>query len=212
MTPSNTRRERSHKRPRTGQSARMLPRSRVPVAVQTMATPSGAARFQAGKALSVTAEKDPDRVYPYFDAIAALLERDSKIVRWNAIQIVASLAAADTDRKLDALLDTYLAFIRGSNLISAANAIQGAGRIARCRPDLLNWIVPAILAVERATYETPECRNVAIGKALDALRELGPSACRRPEVAAFVRRQKANTRAAVARRAERMTADLAFGA
>jgi len=208
MAPPIARRERPHTRPRTRQSARMLSRSQVPAAVRTMAAPSGTARFAAGKALAVTAEKDPRRVYPHFEAIAALLASDSKIVRWNAMQILALLAPVDQDQKLDGVLDTCLAFIRGSNLVSAANAIRGAGRIARSRPELLDRIVPAILAVEDATYETPECRKVAIGHALDALRELWPSVRQRPEVAEFIRRQRATTRPAVARRAERMAADL----
>ena len=79
------------------------------------------------------------------------------------MQIIARLAAADADRKVDGILHTYLGFISAGNLISAANAIQGAGQIGRSRPDLVDRIVPAILGVERATYETPECRNVAIG-------------------------------------------------
>jgi len=212
MASPSARRKPPRKKPRKGQSTRMLTRAQVSTAVRTMAAPSGAARFAAGKALSVTAEKDPSRVYPHFAAIAALLDSSSKIIRWIAIQIVALLAPADTDHKLDALLDKYLAFIRGSNMVSAANAIRGAGQIARCRPDLLDRIIPAILEVERATYETPECRNVAIGQALDALSELGPSVCRRPEAAGFIRRQRANTRAAVARCAARMTADLASSA
>lgn len=212
MASASTRRKPPRKKPRQGQSTRMLTRAQVSAAVRTMIAPSGTARFAAGKALSVTAEKDPSRVYPHFAALAALLESDSKVVRWNALQIVALLAPADTDHKLDALLDKYLAFIRGSNMVSAANAIRGASLIARCRPDLLDRIIPAILEVERATYETSECRNVAIGHALNALSQLGPSVCRRPDVAAFVRRQRSNTRAAVARCAARMTADLASSA
>jgi hypothetical protein len=187
----------------------MLPVARVAAAVETMAAPTGTARFGAGKKLAATAEKDPGRVYPHFDTIAALLDSQSKVVRWNAMQIIASLATVDVDHKIDALLDTYLAFIRGDNLISAANAIKGAGAIARSRPDLLARILPAILAVERAEYETPECRNVAIGQALDALRWLGVEVRAREEVSAFIRRQTTNSRAKVARTAAQMASELA---
>jgi hypothetical protein len=173
-----------------------------------MAAPSGTARFAAGKSLAATAAKDPARVYPHFDAIAVMLQSESKIVRWSAMRILALLAPADTDRKLDAVLDAYLAFIHGGNLISAANAIGGAACIGRCRPDLLDQIVPAILQVERAAYETSECRNVAIQQALDALLELGPDVCRQAKVAQFIRRQRTNARAKAARKAERMTVDL----
>jgi hypothetical protein len=191
--------------------ARMLPAARVAAAVETMAEPSGTARFAAGKALCITSEKEPGRVYGHFDAIAALLASECKIVCWNATQIIARLAPVDTQRKVDAILDRYLSFIRGTNLISAANAIGGAGKIALCRSDLWERIVPAMLAVEGATYETAECRNVAIGHALDSLAALGPGVCRRPDVAGFIQRQKGNTRAAVARRAESMAAELAGG-
>ena len=208
MPKANAARKRPQKKSPKKKPVRMLSAAQVPTDVQTMAAPSGTARFGAGKALAVTAAKDPHRVYPHFDVIAALLASDSKIVRWNAMQIIAPLAAVDTAHKVDAVLDTYLAFIRGHNLISAANAIGGAGQIALARPDLLDRILPAILAVERATYETPECRNVAIGQVLDALQKLWPSVRGRPEVAAFIHRQQTNTRAAVARRADRMAADL----
>lgn len=211
MNPSRLRRTRSHRTPQQRHAARVLSRAQVRAAVERMAAPSGTARFAAGKALSVSAEKDPARVYPYFDAIAALLRSDSKVVCWNAMRILAALAAVDTERKVDTLLDGYLAFIRGGKLISAANAIRGAGRIALARPDLLDRIIPAIFGVERAEYETPECRNVAIGQALQAIRPLGASVHSRADVAAFIRRQKSNTRTAVAACAEELTADLAAG-
>jgi hypothetical protein len=57
------------------------------------------------------------------------------------------------------------------------------------------------LGVERAEYETPECRNVAIGHALEALKGLWGEVRGDEEVRGFVERQVGNTRAAVARRA-----------
>jgi len=189
----------------------MLPTAQVPIAVQTMAAPSGTARFAAGKSLVVTAEKDPARVYPHFDTIASLLESDCKIVRWNALQICALLAPVDTARKVDPLLSAYGACVRGDNLVSAANAIKGLCQIARCRPDLVDRIVPLVLDVEHATYATAECRNVAIGQALNALWEAGPHVRGGADVTAFIRRQRENPRAAVASRAERMTTELMSG-
>lgn len=211
MPSSHVRSKRPRRKTAKRPAVRILPESRVAAAVRTMSAPTGTARFAAGKALCVTAEKDPGRVYAYFDAIAALLGSDCKIVRWNALQTLARLAPVDVDRKLDGLLDAYLAPIRGDNLISAANAIQGAGRIGAARPDLLERILPPILAVENARYETAECRNVALGHVLSVLAGLGPQICRRPDVASLIRRQQTNIRAAVARNAKRIVADLAIG-
>ncbi len=208
MAPPTVRRKQPVKKPKVKRAVRVLTPRQVAAAIEKMAGPSGTARFAAGKALAVTAAKHPARIYPQFDAIAAMLDSDSKIVCWNAMQIINSLAAVDQEHKIDATLDRYFAFIRGVTLISAGNAVRGLGQIARARPDLLDRVIPAVLGVEGATYETPECRNVVIGHALDALRELWPAVRQRPDVTTFVRRQRANTRAAVARRAEKLAADL----
>jgi len=173
-----------------------------------MAAPSGADRFAAGKAVMLTAERDPARVYPHFDGVAALLAGEGKIVRWNAMQILAAMAAVDEEHKLDGVLDAYLTFTCGPNLVTAANAIQGAGRIAAARPDLKDRIVSDLLGVENATYGTAECRNVAIGQVLTVLAALGPDVCCRPDVSDFVRRQQSNPRPAVAKQAKRMVANL----
>jgi len=198
-------------------SVRILSPAQVAAAVATMAAPSGTARFAAGKALVASARQDPARVYPHFAAFVPLLAGASKVVRWNALQILAALAPADTAHQLDAHLDTYLSFITGGNLVSAANAIQGAGLIAQARPDLAARIIPAILAVESATYDTAECRNVAIGHALDIFAALDAAAVARDpsefstrvlvraDVVAFILRQQANTRPAVARQARQMS-------
>lgn len=189
---------------RKQKTVRALSGAAVLSALRRMSEPSGTARFEAGKALSATAAKDSHRVYPHFDAIRALMQSDCKIVRWNAMQILTRLAAVDDEHKVDAIVDDLLAMIRGTNLISAANAIRGLGSIALHRPDLHDRIIRGVLTVEGATYETPECRNVAIGGALTALKELGAEALGRKDVAAFVRRQCDNTRKAVARRAQGM--------
>lgn len=194
----------------TPRRLRLLSRAQVPAAVAAFAAPSGTARFTAGKTLHATAVRDAGRVYPYFDAIAELMGSDCRIVCWEAIRVIAELAAVDTNHKVDALLDRYLAFVSGDSMVSAANAVRGAGKIGHARADLLDRIVPAILVVERATYRTAECRNVVIGHALATLREMGPRIIARPDVLDFVRRQTSNSRRFVARCAENILADVAI--
>jgi len=208
MATSTTRQARPKKSARKKPVVRVLTRTQVGGAIRTMFEPKGTARFAAGKALVVTAEKAPERVYPGFDAVAALLGSDSRIVRWNAMQILARLAGVDKEGKIDEVLDAFIRFIKGGNMVTAANAINGLARIVLARPDLIERTLPAMLGVENESYETPECRNVAIGHALKALAELWPLVSSRPEVAAFVKRQQGNTRAAVARKAGKLAAEL----
>jgi hypothetical protein len=185
-------------------ATRTLAGVKIAKAVQRMGAASGTDRYAAGKELIATAEKYPERVYPHFAAVARLLGSDAKIVRWEAQRILALLAGVDAENRMEPLLDAYLAYIRGSNMISASNAIKGAGEIARARPELRDRIVAAILQVEQAAYETPECRNVAIGHALEALKGMWTEVGRDEAVRGFVDRQVGNTRAAVARRAREL--------
>lgn len=210
MAPVPSQRKSSKTRePGARPTARVLRPAQIAAAIERMAAPSGTARFAAGKALCQTAERDPQRVYPHIERLAALLDSESKIIRWVAIRALGLLAAADSQHRLDRYLDTYLRLVTGCELIAAANAIQGAGLIAKARPDLRERVIDTLLSVERARYETPECRNVAIGKVLAVLREFGPAARRRPDVARFIQRQRRNSRAAVARLAERIHAESA---
>lgn len=190
-------------RSRPHRQLRTIPVSRL---LKTMAQPSGTERYTAGSALVAKATADPNRVYTHFDDIAALLRSESNIIKWCAIRAIAALAGADVDDKTSFLLDEYLAFIRCSKLVTAANAIAGAGRIAEAQPKLRARILDSLLQVEQLDFGTPECRNVAIGHALDALARLPAEVLRRRAIAQFVKRQQVNPRPSVARRAERLIA------
>jgi hypothetical protein len=183
---------------------RILPAGQVAKAVARLGAPTGTDRFAAGKVLIATAEKDPGRVYPHFAAVARLLGSENKIVRWEVQRILGALARVDVENRIEPLLGEYLAYIRGTNMISAANAIGGAGEIAKAKPELRGRIVEAILGVETATYETPECRNVAIGHALEVLKGMWREVKEDAAVRGFVERQVGNTRVAAAKRAREL--------
>jgi hypothetical protein len=164
-----------------------------------LSSPTARMKYAAMKELRLLSERAPQSLYADFDFFRHLLRSDKSVFRWNAIRILGNLAPVDHDRRIDGVLDDYLAPIRGPHLIDAANTIAGAAAIALARPDLAGRIASAILKVERAEYATPECRNVAIGHVLKALARIrGVVADPRP-IDRFARRQQDNPRAAVRR-------------
>lgn len=187
-------------------SPAILSPSQIPPALTRLAAPTGTDRYRAGKSLIATAERHPDRLYPHFAALVALLDSPSNIIRWNATRILSFLAPVDTENKLDQLLDRLLTPIQQHHMISAANAILDTARIALAKPYLLPRILPEILSVESATYETPECRNVCIAHTLDALKLLWPTVRNDPAVQSFIRRQTTNPRHSAAKRAQLLLA------
>lgn len=163
-------------------------------------------RFAASKLLRIASEQFPEALYPHFDSFVRLLHDKNSILRWNAILALGNLAAADHQKKLDPILGNYLAPISGKSLIDAANTIRGAAAIARAKPYLADEIANAILAVEEARYATRECRNVAIGHAINALDEFFPSLQDQHKILSFVRRQTRNPRRATANKARKFLA------
>ena len=169
-------------------------------------------RFGAAKALRNLSGRAPDLLYPHFDFFASFLRNENSILRWNAILIVGNLAAVDGERRVDRIIDGYLSAISGPHMIDAGNTMRGAAAIGVAKPYLADRIAMHILEVERATYATPECRNVAIGHAIESLDRLFPMIADKRAVQRFVSRQMDNSRAATRKKAERFLRKWPFAA
>jgi hypothetical protein len=168
-------------------------------------------KFGCAKVLRIISEKKPEALYPYFDRLTSFLESDNAILRWGAIIILSNLAAVDSAQRFARLFRGYYGVIAGPDMIAAANVMAASPKIARAHPRMAERIKNEILKVERATYKTAECRNVALGHAIDALAAFYDLIRERDTVLAFVRRQLGNPRRAVALRAARFLKRAAAG-
>jgi hypothetical protein len=162
----------------------------------------GTGKFRTAKALIALSGKDPSALLPFFDEFQRLMGAENKIIKWSVYQILANLACTDRRGRIAAILDEYLAPIKGPVMVTAANAILGGAKIAAVHEGLAPRIALAILDVERARYKTAECRNVAIGHAVTALETMGDDVKRSARVVAFVKRQTRNRRAGTRKKAE----------
>jgi hypothetical protein len=170
--------------------------------------PQARVKYGCEKLLRRVSERRPELLYPRFEIFEALLEEENTFLKWGAIQTLANLARADSQGRIDKLFKQYFAPVRGPVMITAANVIGGGARIGVARPGLADRIARQILQVETAAYMldgtlSPECRNVAIGHAIDAFDRLFDSLKRKKPVLEFVRRQLGNSRQAVRKKAER---------
>jgi len=165
--------------------------------------PKAAIKFGCEKTLRLISEKAPQLLYPHYDFFVALLDSENSFLRWGAIHTLGNLAAVDSQNRFEEVFEKYFAPIPGPALIPAANAIGGAARIAKARPELTPRITAELLKVEQASYQTPECRNVALGQAIDSFDAFFDNVEDKEAVLAMVERQLANTRNATRKRAER---------
>lgn len=174
----------------------------LPVIIDGLGADKARVKYGCAKVLRIVSDEAPELLYPRFAFFADLLNSDNNILKWEAIYVIANLAAVDTEDRIEAIFDTYFELIPGPVLITAANVIGGAAKIALAKPQLTERIAKELLKVEKAQYKTTECRNVALGQAIkafdqffDEIRDKGP-------VIAFVRRQLENARTATRKKAE----------
>ena len=159
-------------------------------------------KYGCAKALRFISELRPDVLYPRFDFFVRLLDHENKILQWDAAFVLSHLARVDTEDRFSAIFARYFSPIPGPVMITAANVIQGGARIAQVKPHLADRIAAEVLKVAVARYQTPECRNVAIGHAILALGGILPLLRHPTPVVQFVRKQIRNRRPTTRKKAE----------
>jgi len=180
----------------------------IPELVEALQAERSTAKYLYEKTLRLVSEGRPELIYPHFDAFAALLDHENNFLKWGAIMTIAHLSPVDAAGRFEAIFDRYYAPIPGPTMITAANIIGSSPEIVRAKPHLTQRIAQEILKVEGAEYEhhgspSPECRNVAIGHAIDAFDQFFDRIDDKATVLAFVKGQLKNTRKQVAKKAER---------
>ncbi len=168
-----------------------------------------AVRFNSSKVLLAMAQESPETLFPRLRAILKLLDSDNKILKAAAIRTLGRAARVDSRGQITRALGKILRPIAGPDLVVATSAIECAALIARAKPQVMGRVVPALLSVGSGQYRTAECRNIAIGKTLDALLQLDLRSNLRREVEEFVLSQRANSRKSTRERAERLAQRLA---
>jgi hypothetical protein len=173
----------------------------LPVIIKGLGADEASVKYGCLKVLRLLSEKKPALLYPRIGHFFGLLDSDNTFLKWGAVVIVGNLAAVDARRKIDAILRRYLQPIGGPVMITAANVVGGAAKIAVAKPELADKIARALLKVERAKYQTSECRNVALGHAIKAFDQFFDQVKEKQAVLEFVRRQLSNRRRSVRRKA-----------
>jgi hypothetical protein len=172
-------------------------------AIEGLSAEKATVRYRCEKVLRTISTKQPEILYPHFDFFAGLLDGSNNFLKWGAIITIGNLVRADLNNKFELIFDKYFSPIAGPVMITAANTIRSAAKIAAAKPALADRISKQILKVEGAKYKTPECRNVAIGHAIDSFDQFFEHVQNKDAIIKFVKKQLKNTRSPVRKRAER---------
>jgi hypothetical protein len=140
--------------------------SQIPDVIAALSSSIAVVRFKCAKILNIISRVRPELLYPHFDLFADLLGSKSNVIKWNAIDIIGNLAAADPEGRFDLIFNRYYGLLAEGSLITSAHVVENSGKIARAKPKLRNMIAAEILKVSEIPLPTQECRNILAGKAI----------------------------------------------
>ena len=159
-------------------------------------------KYGSNKVLIIISEKNPAVLYPKLDFFISQLDNENNFLKWGAIEIIANLCRVDSGHHFENIFAKFISPIHGHHMITAANTIKAANKIAGIKHNLAEKIAQEILNVENADYETTECNNIVIGQAITTLNNLFPQLKSKKPVFEFVQRQVKNKRPATRKKAE----------
>ena len=164
---------------------------------------SAQVKYCCANNLIAIAKENPARIYPHIDTFVKLLDGDNNVLKWTAIIIIGNLARVDKEKKVDRLIGKLVGFLNAGKLITANNATMALAGIAIAKPQYRKEITEELLKVEHYDYDTDECRNIAMGKVIEAIGSYSSQLKDKKAVIEFARRQTKNTRNATRKKAER---------
>jgi hypothetical protein len=160
-------------------------------------------KYGCSRNILALAKADPAALYPQREAFIGLLDSDNRILRWTGITVIGALSRVDRSANIDAWVDRLIGFLDTGNLITANNAIAALSNIAVARPEYRPSITAELIKIEHYDYDTPECRNIAIGKAILAMDSYFDGLDEKRAVLDFARWQTVNSRQATKNKAAR---------
>ncbi|MBN2015294.1 hypothetical protein JW766_00485 [Candidatus Dojkabacteria bacterium] len=125
-------------------------------------------KFGCAKILRIISDKNPKLLYPHWNFFVDLLDSENKILKWNAIYIIANLSSVDNDNRFEKIFKKYSNFMQDKTMITTANTIGGLEKIVQAKPELTDKITKLLLETENGKWETSECKNIILGDAIIA--------------------------------------------
>jgi hypothetical protein len=162
-------------------------------------------KFGSAKTLRIMSERKPETLYSKWKFFANLLDSKNNILKWNAMDIIANLTKVDSRNRFDRLFKKFYGYLYEGSLITAGHVVDNSAKIALSKPDLQDEITEELLKVEKIPLSTEECRNILIGKTINAFQTYYDKITdkNKDEVVSFAKRHLHNSRNATKAKAEK---------
>jgi hypothetical protein len=135
----------------------------VPILLEGITSTKATVRYTCARVLVDLSGIYPENLYNYINQFIELLKSDYRIIKWNAVAIIANLASVDKNKVLDDNFDKYFGLLHDGYMVTVANLATYSSKIGLAKPYLANAIAHELLKVENITLTpnlTEECKRV----------------------------------------------------
>lgn len=162
----------------------------LPEIIEGVSSEKAAIRYGCGKVLMDLSYEHPEKLYSHMDFFIQLLQSKYRILTWQALGIIANLTQVDTTKKFDTIFDTYFDFLKDDYMVTVANVVGHASKIAHNKPYLIPKITKELLKVEglkTTPHLTDECKKVIAEKTIQSFDMFFSQIKNKEEVLSFVK-------------------------
>ncbi|HPW34723.1 MAG TPA: hypothetical protein PK367_03145 [Candidatus Paceibacterota bacterium] len=166
--------------------------------------PNPKIKYGFAKELVKIGEEKPELLYEYFDYWVELLSSDNNILKWTAIDIIGYLSIVDKDNRIDEIMSDLIKMLHSGVLITCNHATFALGQIYQNKPNLKEVIIKELISISDDKFETNECKNIAIGKVLEAIKPFVSEIKNNPSVISFIEDATKSERNSTKKKAEQL--------
>ncbi len=161
-------------------------------------------KYGFAKELLKIGSEDPEQLYEHLDYWAELMTSDNNILKWTAIDLIGYLSTVDKDNRIDSLIPDLLKHLHGGILITCNHSIFALGLICQNKPNFKEKILEELISISKDNFETDECKNIATGKVLEAIKPFVADIKNNKSVITFIENAAKSERNATKKRAEQL--------
>lgn len=165
-------------------------------------------KYGFAKELLKTGASNPEQLYAYFEDVVNLLNNKSNVLKWTGIDLIGYLSAVDKDNKTDKQVAILKKVLHSGHLITCNHAIFALGLIAQSKPQYKKKIIKELLLIDKDTFDTDECNNIATGKVLEVFDNLFTDIKDDKRTLDFIHRATENSRNSTKKKAVQLTSKI----
>ena len=164
-------------------------------------------RENAFNALVLMCDEQSELVYPHWDYFVEMLNSKNAFHKSIGIYMLAPLTRADTEHRVDQVLDQLLDSINDKSVVVASNLARNIGKLLMNRPDLETKVFARIIPID----DSAQTQHVEIvkGHIVEGLLDYYPHAQDPSTIENFVRQQRNSGSPSTRKRAEQFLEKIA---